>query len=118
MLTTRPAADGPLGSAEPVTIGPGPRYLPEALHTLYGRGIRSLLVEGGATLAGALLGEGLVDRVIWYSAPRLLGQDGAPAVRGLDVPSCAGAPGFRVLGVRRIGEDVRTVMEPDPARRK
>ncbi|MEU3991890.1 bifunctional diaminohydroxyphosphoribosylaminopyrimidine deaminase/5-amino-6-(5-phosphoribosylamino)uracil reductase RibD [Streptomyces platensis] len=118
ILTTRPAADHALGSAEPVTIGPGPRYLTEALHALYDRGIRSLLVEGGATLAGALLGEGLVDRVIWYSAPRLLGQDGAPAVRGLEVPSCAGAPGFRVLGVRRVGEDVRTVLEPDPVRGK
>ncbi|MFG3224047.1 dihydrofolate reductase family protein [Kitasatospora sp. NPDC048194] len=65
-------------------------------------------------LAGALLADHLVDRLVWYSAPRLLGADGAPAVRGLDVPTCAQAPGFRVVGARRIGEDVRVVLEPQP----
>ncbi|HWM37326.1 MAG TPA: bifunctional diaminohydroxyphosphoribosylaminopyrimidine deaminase/5-amino-6-(5-phosphoribosylamino)uracil reductase RibD [Streptomyces sp.] len=111
LLTTR-AADHPLGSAELITVEPGPRFLDESLYKLYDRGIRSLLVEGGATLAAALLSEARVDRVIWYSAPRLLGQDGAPAVRGLDVATCGDAPSFRVLDARRLGDDVRTVLEP------
>ncbi|MFH8386360.1 bifunctional diaminohydroxyphosphoribosylaminopyrimidine deaminase/5-amino-6-(5-phosphoribosylamino)uracil reductase RibD [Kitasatospora sp. NPDC018058] len=102
------------GTCELIPADPGPGFLAAALAELHDRGIRSLLVEGGATLAGALLAERLVDRILWYSAPRLLGADGAPAVRGLDVPTCAQAPGFRVIGARRIGEDVRVVLEPDP----
>ncbi|MGW0286276.1 bifunctional diaminohydroxyphosphoribosylaminopyrimidine deaminase/5-amino-6-(5-phosphoribosylamino)uracil reductase RibD [Streptomyces sp. NPDC003236] len=115
ILTTRTTGDGYLGAAELITVAPGARYLSTSLHELYDRGIRSLLVEGGATLAGALLTESLVDRIVWYSAARLLGQDGAPAVRGLDVPSCGAAPVFRVIGTRRLGEDVRTVLEPRSA---
>ncbi|MEG3630766.1 bifunctional diaminohydroxyphosphoribosylaminopyrimidine deaminase/5-amino-6-(5-phosphoribosylamino)uracil reductase RibD [Streptomyces poriticola] len=118
ILTTRSAGDKPLGKAELITIDPGSGFLTTSLSELYNRGIRSLLVEGGATLAGALLTEALVDRIIWYSAARLLGQDGAPAIRGLDVPSCGAAPSFRVLGTRRLGEDVRTVLEPESARGK
>ncbi|MER6299758.1 bifunctional diaminohydroxyphosphoribosylaminopyrimidine deaminase/5-amino-6-(5-phosphoribosylamino)uracil reductase RibD [Kitasatospora sp. NPDC001539] len=102
------------GACELITTEAGPGFLPAALTELHRRGIRSLLVEGGATLAGALLADHLVDRLVWYSAPRLLGADGAPAVRGLDVPTCAQAPGFRVVGARRIGEDVRVVLEPQP----
>jgi diaminohydroxyphosphoribosylaminopyrimidine deaminase/5-amino-6-(5-phosphoribosylamino)uracil reductase len=41
-------------------------------------GVRSMLVEGGGTLAGALLDRGLVDRLYLIQAPRLLG-DGVPA---------------------------------------
>ncbi|MGV4926768.1 bifunctional diaminohydroxyphosphoribosylaminopyrimidine deaminase/5-amino-6-(5-phosphoribosylamino)uracil reductase RibD (plasmid) [Streptomyces sp. BHT-5-2] len=118
ILTTRTAGEGRHGTAELLTVAPGEHFLTASLHALYDRGIRSLLVEGGATLAGALLGEELVDRIIWYSAARLLGQDGAPAVRDLDIPSCAAAPGFRILGTRRLGEDLRTVLEPETVRGK
>jgi diaminohydroxyphosphoribosylaminopyrimidine deaminase/5-amino-6-(5-phosphoribosylamino)uracil reductase len=118
ILTTRTAGEGHHGAAELITLDAGPGFLAASLHELYGRGIRSLLVEGGATLAGALLSEALVDRIIWYSAARLLGHDGAPAIRGLDVPSCGAAPSFRVISTRRLGEDIRTVLEPESARGK
>lgn len=39
-------------------------------------------------------------------------------IRGLDVPSCGVAPSFRILGTRRLGDDVRTVLEPVSARGK
>ncbi len=117
-IVTAPDADrtdsqpAPVG-CELIAAAPGPGFLAAALAELHARGIRSLLVEGGATLAGALLADRLVDRIVWYTAPRLLGADGAPAVRGLDVPTCALAPGFRVVGARRIGDDLRLVLEPD-----
>ncbi|WP_438483718.1 bifunctional diaminohydroxyphosphoribosylaminopyrimidine deaminase/5-amino-6-(5-phosphoribosylamino)uracil reductase RibD [Streptomyces sp. S186] len=118
ILTTRTAGEERHGTAELITADPGERFLTASLHALYDRGIRSLLVEGGATLAGALLGEALVDRIIWYSAARLLGPDGAPAVRGLDIPTCAAAPNFRIIAARRLGDDLRTVLEPETARGK
>ena len=48
--------------------------LMEALRELRGRGIGSLMVEGGPNLAGQLLDEDLVDRLYWYQAPILLGR--------------------------------------------
>ena len=48
-----------------------------ALRELRGYGIGSLMVEGGANLAGQLLEEDLVDRLYWYQAPMLLGRGSA-----------------------------------------
>ena len=52
--------------------------LDEALRTLRQRGIRSMLVEGGAGLTGALLGANLVDRLIIFQAPVVLGAGALP----------------------------------------
>ena len=41
-------------------------------------GIASIVVEGGGQLAGALLGEGLVDRYYWIQSPVWLGEGGVP----------------------------------------
>lgn len=43
------------------------------LSALYGRGVRSVLLEGGPTLAGAFVAAGTVDKVVGYLAPVLLG---------------------------------------------
>jgi len=48
--------------------------LAEGLEKLRGQGIRSLLLEGGSELAGAVLDADLVDRIYWYQAPKLLGD--------------------------------------------
>ncbi|WP_139234538.1 bifunctional diaminohydroxyphosphoribosylaminopyrimidine deaminase/5-amino-6-(5-phosphoribosylamino)uracil reductase RibD [Alicyclobacillus macrosporangiidus] len=53
-----------------------------ALADLFTRGIDSVLVEGGGALAGGLLGRRLVDKVVWFAAPKILGG-GIPAVGGL-----------------------------------
>ncbi|MBE1488987.1 bifunctional diaminohydroxyphosphoribosylaminopyrimidine deaminase/5-amino-6-(5-phosphoribosylamino)uracil reductase RibD [Plantactinospora soyae] len=60
-------------SAE-VGTGPDGRVdLPRLLAELYRRGVRAALLEGGPTLAGAFLAAGLVDKVVGYLAPKLLG---------------------------------------------
>ena len=63
------------GAAESLVLhgGAGPRGLRRALATLARSGIQSLLVEGGATIHGAFIAAGLVDRVALFVAPRLLG---------------------------------------------
>jgi len=53
-----------------------------ALETLRGRGIASVLCEGGPTLAGRLLEAGLVDRIDWLVAPALLANSSAVAALG------------------------------------
>jgi diaminohydroxyphosphoribosylaminopyrimidine deaminase/5-amino-6-(5-phosphoribosylamino)uracil reductase len=56
--------------------------LPAGLALLHARGVQSVLCEGGAGLAGALLGAGLLDRMIVVTAPKLLGDPVAPGVLG------------------------------------
>lgn len=54
--------------------------LEAAMRDLYGRGIRSILCEGGPMLATALIERDLVDRFYWAIAPVLLGPQGVPAL--------------------------------------
>jgi diaminohydroxyphosphoribosylaminopyrimidine deaminase/5-amino-6-(5-phosphoribosylamino)uracil reductase len=78
-----------------------------ALHTL---GVDSLLVEGGGRLAGALLAEGLVDRLYWVQAPLWLGE-GVPAVAGLPAVALSAATPWRVTERRPLGEDTLLVAD-------
>jgi diaminohydroxyphosphoribosylaminopyrimidine deaminase/5-amino-6-(5-phosphoribosylamino)uracil reductase len=72
------------------------------------RDVQSLLVEGGATLAGSFLDADLVDRVVTYVAPLLLGGDGAGA------PGMIAGPGLRpVADARRLGSFTVTELGRD-----
>ncbi|NIA67038.1 bifunctional diaminohydroxyphosphoribosylaminopyrimidine deaminase/5-amino-6-(5-phosphoribosylamino)uracil reductase RibD [Pelagibius litoralis] len=80
--------------------------LPEALAGLAGRGVNRLLVEGGGHLAAALLRSGLVDRLVWYRAPLIIGGDGVPALASFGVDRLDEAPRFRQSSRQRLGRDV------------
>lgn len=94
---------------------PAAALLAGALARLAERGITRLLVEGGATLAAALLRERLVDRLAVVTAPIVLGGDGRPALDILALARLAEAPRFRIVEERRLGPDRLTVMEPEAA---
>ena len=68
--------------------------------------INSVWVEAGATLAGALLQAGLVDELIVYIAPKLLGNAarGLCALPGLE--ELSQAPHFKFNEIRQVGPDV------------
>lgn len=86
--------------------------LAQALHALAAHEINSVLVECGAVLAGALLQARLVDELMLYLAPRLLG-DAARALAclpGLD--RLTDAPTLRIVDVRSIGADLRLTLNP------
>lgn len=72
-------------------------------------GVRSLLVEGGAGLASALWGAGLVDRLITFRAPVVLGAGALPAFGILPPVRAGGAPRLPVLERRVLGDDSMTV---------
>ena len=76
------------------------------LRELYGRGVRTALLEGGPTLAGGFLAAGLVDRVVGYVAPKLLG-DGRAALAGAGVPTITEAIDLDLIDVTRVGPDLR-----------
>ena len=77
------------------------------LESLAGLGVLQVLCEGGAGLNGALLEAGLADRIVTYVAPTLLGTEGRPAFV-LDGPATiADAERYELVGVTRLGPDVR-----------
>jgi diaminohydroxyphosphoribosylaminopyrimidine deaminase/5-amino-6-(5-phosphoribosylamino)uracil reductase len=78
-----------------------------ALGALGRRGLRRVLVEGGAGVHGALLDAGVVDEVSIFVAPLLMGDDGAvPLARGRALPHLADALRLCDVRVTRLGVDV------------
>ena len=83
-----------------------------ALRDLASRGVSSVLVEGGGQVAAALLRAGLVDRVHWFVAPIVLGEQGLPAVADAGHQLPAGRLRLRVVRVVRLGPDTLIVGRP------
>ena len=77
-----------------------------ALAALGRAGLTRLLVEGGAKLAAALVRANLVDRVIWFRAPRLIGGDGLAALTGFGVDHLSQTPHFQRIALVPVGDDV------------
>lgn len=65
-----------------------------------------VLAEGGGQVAASLLAAGLVDRLEWFRAPRVLGAAGRPAVGELPTTGLDGAPRLRRLAVEAVGDDL------------
>ncbi len=80
--------------------------LAAALQALGARGITRLLVEGGGRIAAALLSARLVDYLVWFHAPRVIGGDGIPAAAGFGVDRIVNAPEFSLVSTQRAGEDI------------
>ncbi|MFN8545890.1 MAG: bifunctional diaminohydroxyphosphoribosylaminopyrimidine deaminase/5-amino-6-(5-phosphoribosylamino)uracil reductase RibD [Candidatus Binatia bacterium] len=76
------------------------------VRALGARGITALLVEGGATVAAAALEARVVDRVVLFVAPRLLGGDAVPAIGTLGIGRVADAIGIEGLAVGHVGDDL------------
>lgn len=71
------------------------------------RGIASVLVEGGSRVSGSMLRAGVVDKVIFFFAPKLLGgDDGIPICRGTGPAAMRDCLQVEGLRVQRCGEDV------------
>jgi diaminohydroxyphosphoribosylaminopyrimidine deaminase/5-amino-6-(5-phosphoribosylamino)uracil reductase len=79
---------------------------PEALcKALAEKGITRLLIEGGGKLAASFLRAKLVDRLIWFHAPLILGNDARAGVAEMDYAALAEAARFSVVASRALGED-------------
>ncbi len=89
----------------------GQPSLPALLDELGRRQVNELHVEAGATLNGALLRQGLVDELLVYMAPVLLGE-GRPLAR---LPPLAGLPNaarWRFTSTAMLGADMRLLARP------
>ncbi|GLC26523.1 bifunctional diaminohydroxyphosphoribosylaminopyrimidine deaminase/5-amino-6-(5-phosphoribosylamino)uracil reductase RibD [Roseisolibacter agri] len=77
--------------------------------------VRDLMVEGGAGLAGALWRQGLVDRLVIFQAPVVLGDDTVRPFAGVTGLRAATAPRLPVVARRAVGDDLMTVYAVHPA---
>jgi diaminohydroxyphosphoribosylaminopyrimidine deaminase / 5-amino-6-(5-phosphoribosylamino)uracil reductase len=84
------------------------------LAALHQRERLRLLLEGGSTLAGSFVRRRLVDRVVGYHAPALLGA-GPPVLADAGVSSIGNAVRLTVRDVTPIGADVRITADLDRA---
>ena len=131
-LTAR-AADGSLLADQPVPVVFGHRDVPADaalrrgqhepvqvtgddlaadLCALHDRGIRSLFVEGGPTLASAFIAAGLVDEVLLYLAPVLIGGPRV-ALQDIGVATLSAAPRLRIERIHRLGDDLLVIATPE-----
>ncbi|MBT9282136.1 MAG: bifunctional diaminohydroxyphosphoribosylaminopyrimidine deaminase/5-amino-6-(5-phosphoribosylamino)uracil reductase RibD [Hydrogenibacillus schlegelii] len=107
LIVTTPEADEAKKAAlraRGAEIVTGPRNVAFALQVLFERGIRLVLVEGGATVAGAFWAARAIDRVSLFVAPKILGA-GLPTLAGPPVPLEAAVP-LEALEVERLGDDL------------
>lgn len=91
---------------------PGQIDLAALLKTLAERQINHLWVEAGAVLAGALLTAGLVDELIIYLAPQLLGDNARGLCSLPGLTALADALVFNFSDIRQIGADLRLTLTP------
>ena len=101
VIGERPVPAGALIlQADASTIHLKTRDLSSVMAEFRSREVQHVLVEGGPTLCAAFLGAGLVDEVLWWISPRLLGA-GPSSLGALPAPI-----DVDVTTVERIGEDV------------
>jgi len=80
--------------------------LAAVLHDLGKRGVQHALIEGGGHTLGEALDRGLIDRIVFYIAPVLLGGP-TPAIGGLGASNNASAPRLKNPSFCQIGPDLR-----------
>ncbi|MCY3814878.1 MAG: bifunctional diaminohydroxyphosphoribosylaminopyrimidine deaminase/5-amino-6-(5-phosphoribosylamino)uracil reductase RibD [Gammaproteobacteria bacterium] len=86
--------------------------LPAAMGLLADMEFNEIHVEAGAILCGALLAGKLIDEVVLYTAPVLLGDGAAGLFRLAPLEDMSQRPSFRVIEAGRVGPDVRLILAP------
>jgi diaminohydroxyphosphoribosylaminopyrimidine deaminase/5-amino-6-(5-phosphoribosylamino)uracil reductase len=95
-----------------VPVQGGRFELDAVLRLLASRGINEVQLEAGATLAGAFLSAGLVDELLLYIAPVLLGERARPLFDGLHIDAMTERLQLLPVDSRRIGDDHRLLLRP------
>jgi diaminohydroxyphosphoribosylaminopyrimidine deaminase / 5-amino-6-(5-phosphoribosylamino)uracil reductase len=120
ILTALSAPDDPRAAAlaargariESLPASGGRLSLPAVIARLGELELNEVLVEAGATLAGALLGAALADELLLYVAPRLLGPQARALVSLPTLRQIEDAPAFALVGAQQFGEDLRLRLRP------
>lgn len=86
--------------------------LPEVLDSLGRREVNELWVEAGPQLTGDLLRQRLIDELIVYVAPKLLGPQARPLAELEELRDLGAAPAFVILDTCQVGDDLRVRLRP------
>ncbi|MFT4725038.1 MAG: diaminohydroxyphosphoribosylaminopyrimidine deaminase, partial [Colwellia sp.] len=81
--------------------------LPALLQYLAKLNLNDVLIESGARLAGAFIEQNLVDELILYQAPKLMGADSKSLVNMTSIESLSQAKELNIIDLRMIGKDIR-----------
>jgi diaminohydroxyphosphoribosylaminopyrimidine deaminase / 5-amino-6-(5-phosphoribosylamino)uracil reductase len=91
----------------------GTRDLMSILKQLARRSIQSVLIEGGATLAGSFVDAGLINKATFFVSPMIIGGGGAPgAIAGAGVDVLSHALRLRAVKTTERGEDLEITGYP------
>ncbi len=71
--------------------------------------INHVWVEAGATLASSLIQQNLVDELVIYLAPKIMGSDGRGLLGALGLESMSDVIELDIKDVRQVGKDIRIV---------
>jgi diaminohydroxyphosphoribosylaminopyrimidine deaminase / 5-amino-6-(5-phosphoribosylamino)uracil reductase len=89
--------------------------LPDLFARLGAMNVQSVLLEGGNTLAGEAMRLGLIDKVLLFFAPKLVGGDGTGLFAGQGVTRMADAVRLGNVTVKRFAEDILVQGYPESA---
>lgn len=108
------APEAPLGSFKDLKVERVPRAgdgldLEAIIQNLTAREVNELLVECGPELAGAFVAAQLVDELVLYVAPTVLGDDAQPLLRLK--AAAAALPAFEFRDVQQFGDDMRLILK-------
>lgn len=76
------------------------------LKELYKDGIGNIMVEAGGKFAAGLMTEGLVNRIVYFIAPKVIGSTGVPVMGELAVPSIKDAINIGKMSIKQSGKDI------------
>ena len=98
--------------AKIINIGEDKRFLLSCLECLASNyEINEVLVEAGAGLSGALLETDLLDELVLYQAPVILGDKAASLFEIPEIKSMADKYSLSLVDIRHIGENIRMIYE-------
>ena len=78
----------------------------EMMENLAREGLTRVFCEGGGALAASLITAGLVDELVVFQGPKLIGADGLSAVGPLGVSRLLDAQQLTLIAQSQIGDDV------------
>lgn len=87
----------------------------DLLQKLGAMGVQSILLEGGSRLAGSMLQLGMIDELVFFMAPKIIGSNGFSPFTLQEITSMAQAVRLNFTDVSRIGSDIIVTARPEHA---
>jgi diaminohydroxyphosphoribosylaminopyrimidine deaminase/5-amino-6-(5-phosphoribosylamino)uracil reductase len=90
----------------------GQLNLTEVLTGLAEQQVNHVWVEAGATLASSLIGQNLIDEIVLYLAPKLIGSDGRGIFSALGLTEMSDVIELDIKSLTKVGDDIRIIASP------